>query len=95
MSKFVRSGTVAALVACLGALMPSIAQAADECRNFGAVGSGLSESIATLMAKQGAINVAENRGWTVQGEAKLVSCTKAGIFGTECTARTYACKKPH
>ncbi len=45
------------------------------------------------MAKQGAVNVAENRGWTVQGEAKLVGVQVApGTFGTECTARTRACK---
>lgn len=92
MSKLVRSSVMAAATAALLALAPT-ASSAEECRNFGAVGSGLTESIASLMAKQGAINVAENRGWSVKGEAKLVSCTKAGIFGTECTARSYACKK--
>jgi hypothetical protein len=47
------------------------------------------------MATQGAINLAENRGYTVQGEAKLVSCTAAGTFGNECAATSYACKQPH
>jgi hypothetical protein len=46
------------------------------------------------MAKQGAVNVAENRGWTVQGEAQVVGCKSEGIFGTECTATSRACKKP-
>jgi hypothetical protein len=93
MSKLVQSCIVAAAAACLSALMAS-ASYAEECRNFGAVGSGLNESIATLMAKQGAVNVAEARGYTVEGEAQLVSCQAAGIFGTECTARTRACKRP-
>jgi hypothetical protein len=47
------------------------------------------------MAKQGAINVAENRGWTIKGDAKLVKCVSTGIFGTECTARSYACTTAH
>ena len=81
----------------LAALMPSVsfAAGAKDCRNFRAVGSGLNTSIATLMATQGAINLAENRGYTVQGEAKLVSCTAAGTFGTECAATSYGCKLPH
>jgi hypothetical protein len=74
------------------ALTPA-ASAAEVCKDFAAVGSGLNESIAGFMAKQGAVNVAENRGWTVQGEAKLVKCVAAGTFGTECTARTRACKR--
>lgn len=92
MAKVVRSTVLAAAGAALLALAPT-ASSADECRSFGAVGSGLTESIASLMAKQGAINVAENRGWTVKGEAKLVKCEATGIFGTECTATSYACKK--
>lgn len=94
MSKLVRSSVMAAAVAGLFALTPSAASAAD-CKNFAAVGSGLNTSIATLMAKQGAVNVAEARGYTVQGEAKIVSCASTGIFGTECTATSTACKMPH
>jgi hypothetical protein len=89
MSKLVRSCVVAAALLALS----QAASAAEECRDFAAVGSGLNEAIASLMAKQGAVNVAENRGWTVQGEATLVGCKAEGIFGTECTARTRACKK--
>jgi len=92
MSKFVRSGVAAAAATCLALLIPTVSQA-EECRDFAAVGSGLNESIATLMAKQGAVNVAEGRGYEVKGEAKLVSCAESGIFGTECTARTHACKR--
>ncbi|KAB2943660.1 MAG: hypothetical protein K8F92_13415 [Hyphomicrobium sp.] len=97
MSKLVRSGISVAAVAALVALVSSAASAAEpkDCRSFRAVGSGLNESIASLMATQGAVNLAENRGYTVQGEAKLVSCTSAGIFGTECAATSYACKLPH
>jgi hypothetical protein len=95
MSKL-RSCVLAALAAGLPALAPLAASAATpkDCKAFAAVGSGLSESVATLMAKQGAVNVAEGRGYSVQGEAKLVSCASGGIFGTECTAKTYACKMP-
>jgi hypothetical protein len=96
-----RSCVVAAVAVGLSALAPTIAAAAPDvprgakdCRGFRAVGSGLTESIATLMATQGAVNVASNRGWTVIGEAKLQSCTSAGIFGVECAATSYACKLP-
>lgn len=97
-----RSTVLAAALAGLAALAPTISAAnptpprgATDCRGFRAVGSGLNESIASLMATQGAVNLAENRGYTVQGEAKLISCTSAGIFGTECAATSYACKLPH
>ena len=68
MSKL-RSCVLAAVAAGLFALAPAIAMAAPDvprgakdCRGFRAVGSGLTESIATLMATQGAVNVASNRG---------------------------------
>jgi hypothetical protein len=92
MSRLVRTCILAAAGAGLLALAPA-SLAAEECRDFAAVGSGLTESIATLMAKQGAVNVAENRGWTIQGEAQLVGCKAEGIFGVECTARSRACRK--
>ena len=81
----------------LATLVPSVSFAAEpkDCRHFRAVGSGITTSLATLMATQGAINLAENRGYTVQGEAKLVSCTSAGTFGNECAATSYGCKLPH
>jgi hypothetical protein len=82
------------LAVAFAALVPSVSHAA-ECKDFAAVGSGFNTSIATLMAKQGAVNVAEARGYSVQGEAKLISCSAAGTFGTECKATTHACKMPH
>jgi len=94
MSKLVRSCVLAAASAGLLVLASATSQAAQQCKDFAAVGSGFNEGIAGFMAKQGAVNVAENRGWTVQGDAKLVGCKAAGTFGTECTARTRACKKP-
>jgi hypothetical protein len=93
MSKSVRSSVVLAAAVGFAALLPSLAQAA-ECRAFVAVGSGITESVAQLMAKQGAINLAENRGWTVKGDAKLLKCVHAGTFGNECQAKSYACKLP-
>jgi hypothetical protein len=93
MSKLVRFSVMAAASAGL-LVLASTASVAEECRDFAAVGSGFNESIAGFMALQGAVNVAENRGWTVQGEAKLVGCKAAGSFGTECTAKSHACKKP-
>ena len=94
MKSVVRFCTAAVAVAGLTALMPSPSRA-QECKDFAAVGSGLNESVATLMAKQGAVNVAEARDYEVQGEAKLLKCGDAGIFGTECTARVRACKRTH
>ena len=96
MSISMKSRVLAATLG-LAALVPSATFAADakDCRHFRAVGSGITTSVATLMATQGAVNLAENRGYTIQGEAKLVSCTAAGTFGTECAATSYACKVPH
>jgi len=73
---------------------PAVPAGAKDCRGFRAVGSGLTESIATLMATQGAVNLASNRGFTVIGDAKLEKCTSGGIFGVECSARSYACRLP-
>jgi len=92
MSKLLRSCFAAAAV--MGVLLPAAA-IAEECKDFAAVGSGLTESIASLMALQGAVNVAENRDWQVMGEAKLRGCKEAGIFGVECTAVSHACRKKH
>lgn len=94
MSKLVCSCVMAVAAVGLASLASSPSYAAD-CKGFAAVGSGISTSVATLMAKQGAVNIAEARGYTVQGEAKLISCSSEGIFGTECKASTYACKMPH
>ena len=96
MSISMKAGMLAAALG-LAALVPWASFAADakDCRHFRAVGSGLNQSIASLMATQGAINLAENRGYTVQGEAKLEGCKAAGTFGNECAATSYACKLPH
>jgi hypothetical protein len=96
MSISLRASALAAAVG-LATLVPSASFAADakDCRHFRAVGSGITQSVATLMATQGAINLAENRGYTVQGEAKLEGCKAAGTFGNECAATSYACKLPH
>lgn len=91
MSRLVRTCIATAAVAGLAALTCAPSQAQD-CKDFAAVGSGFNDSIATLMAKQGAVNVAEARGYSVKGEAKLISCSATGTFGTECKARTHACK---
>jgi hypothetical protein len=96
MSKLVRSCVTAVAAVGLAGLASSASYAAAaDCKNFAAVGSGINTSIATLMAKQGAVNVAEARGYHVEGEAKLISCGAAGTFGTECKATTHACKSPH
>ena len=96
MSISLRASALAAAVG-LATLVSSVSFAADakDCRHFRAVGSGVTQSLAELMATQGAINLAENRGYTVQGEAKLEGCKAAGTFGNECAATSYACKLPH
>jgi hypothetical protein len=95
MMKSMRSCVLAAAAAGVAAALVPSASLAEDCKDFAAVGSGLSTGIATLMAKQGAVNVAEARGYSVQGEAKLISCSSEGIFGTECKATTHACKTAH
>jgi len=92
MTGLVRFCAVAVVAAGFASLTASTS-GAEECRTFGAVGSGISVSVATLMAKQGAVNVSEARGFKPQGEAKLISCEAAGIFGTECKASVRACKR--
>ncbi len=96
MSITLKSRGLAAVVA-FAALVPSVSHAAapSDCKTFAAAGSGLNNSIATVMAKQGAINIAEARGYSVQGEAKLISCSSTGIFGTECKASAHGCKSAH
>jgi hypothetical protein len=84
-----------ALVPVIATAAPAVPAGGKDCRGFRAVGSGLTESIASLMATQGAVNLAENRGWTVVGDAKLQGCKATGIFGVECAATSYACKMPH
>jgi hypothetical protein len=51
---------------------------AEECKTFGSVGSGLSKSVATLMAKQGAINIAEARGYKAQGSRLKAQGSRRG-----------------
>jgi hypothetical protein len=84
-----------ALLPAVAMAAPAVPPGAKDCRGFRAVGSGLTESSASLMATQGAINLAENRGFSIIGDAKLQKCTSAGIFGVECAATSYACKLPH
>lgn len=86
---------MSALLPAVAVAAPAVPHGAKDCRGFRAVGSGLTQSIATLMATQGAINLAENRGYTVVGDAKLQSCKDGGIFGVECAATSYACIVPH
>jgi hypothetical protein len=93
MSISMKSRVLAAAVG-LAALVPSVSHAAD-CKTFAAAGSGINTSVATLMAKQGAVNIAEARGYSVQGEAKLISCSATGFFGTECKASAHGCKSAH
>lgn len=96
MFKFLLATAAVSLVALssVASANPAVPRGAKDCRGFRAVGSGLTESIATLMATQGAVNLASNRGYTVIGEAKLQSCTAGGIFGVECAATSYACRLP-
>ena len=49
---------------------PPSCSRARTARHFAAVGSGISTSIATLMAKQGAVNVAEARGYHGAGRGQ-------------------------
>ena len=87
------SAAAAALTAFLAAA-PFPAQAAEECRIFSAAGEHLLADWAPLMAKQGAVNLAEGRGYHVVGEAQVVKCGPGGTWGNECYAKVKACKRP-
>lgn len=73
MTGLVRFSAMAVVATGFAALATTTLRA-EECRTFGAVGSGASKSVATLMATQGAINVSEARGFKSQGEVKRISC---------------------
>lgn len=83
-TKFVMAIAVAAALS-----MASAAQA-KECKKIGAVGSGLTQGLAEIMAKGGVKTLIDSRGMTPVGEPKL-SCKDGGVL-TECHATQTGCK---
>lgn len=67
----------------------AVAEAKD-CKKVGAVGSGLTQGIAEVMAKGGVKTLIDSRGMTPQGEPKL-KCKADGLM-TECHATQTGCK---
>lgn len=93
MKAMLKISAVAAAVAALVASVPSASYAAEDCRMFSAAGEHLLADWAPLMARQGAVNVAEGRGYHVVGEATVVKCGPGGTWGNECYAKVKACKR--
>jgi hypothetical protein len=93
MKPILRISAAATALTALLAAATFPAHAAEECKIFSAAGEHLLADWAPLMAKQGAVNVAEGRGYSVVGEAEVVKCQPGGTWGNECYARVKACKR--
>ncbi len=93
MKSVVRWSAAAVAMAASVSVMPLASHAAEECKTFSAAGEHLMADWAPLMAKQGAINIAEARGYHVVGEAQIVKCGPGGTLGNECYAKVKACKR--
>jgi hypothetical protein len=78
-----------AIVAAAVLSMASAAQA-KECKKVGAVGSGLTQGLAEIMAKGGVKTLIDSRGMTPVGEPKLKCKTDGGL--PECHATQTGCK---
>jgi hypothetical protein len=77
------------LAAGLVSSVTSGAQAAD-CKNFAAVGTGITQDLAKFMAEHGIANVAADKGYTPQGTIAY-KCVN-GAIGIDCHAHQRACK---
>lgn len=93
MKATLRISAAAAIVAALAVSVPSPSFAGQTCKMFSAAGEHLLADWAPLMARQGAINIAEARGYHVVGDAKVVKCGPGGTLGNECYATVKACKR--
>jgi hypothetical protein len=74
----------------LAAAVAFAGPASAECRLYGGVGNGVTESMAKFMAEAAVKNIIENKGLKPTGEIKH-SC-KAAMLGSECVARQQGCK---
>lgn len=78
-----------AIALAAGLSLASGAQA-KECKKVAAAGSGLTQSIAEIMAKGGVKTLIDSRGMTPVG-SPTVKCKDGGML-TECHAQQTACK---
>ena len=78
-----------AVAAAAVMLMASGAQA-KECKKVGAVGSGLTQGLAEVMAKGGVKTLIDSRGMTPVGEPKVKCKSDGGL--PECHATQTGCK---
>lgn len=79
-----------ALAAAAVMALASTAQA-KECKKIAAVGNGLTQGIAEIMAKGGVKTLIDSRGMTPVGEPK-VRCKDGGGVMSECHATQTGCK---
>ncbi len=85
MLKIIRTAVLTAVATALVA-----APASAGCQPVGAVGTGVTEGIAKLMAEAALKNVIEGKGMKPSGEIKM-KC-EAGTLYTECSAHRMGCK---
>jgi hypothetical protein len=81
--------TAATLVVAVG-LAAGATTANAACKNFGAVGTGINESIAKYMADAALKNIRENAGYAKPSSATTYKC-EAGMLATDCHAHQKAC----
>jgi hypothetical protein len=63
---------------------------AAECKNFAAIGTGLTQELAKYLADHGIANVAADKGYTPTGPISY-KCEN-GTIGIDCHAHQKACK---
>ena len=63
---------------------------AAECKNFAAIGTGITQDLAKFMAEHGIANVAADKGYTPHGTISY-KCVN-GMLGIDCHAHQRACK---
>ena len=63
---------------------------AAECKNFAAIGTGITQDLAKFMAEHGIANVAADKGYTPSGTISY-KCVN-GVVGIDCHAHQRACK---
>lgn len=79
-----------AAMACVLIIAATSTASAADCKPFGGVGNGVTESIAKFMADAAVKNIIENKGLKPTGEIKH-TC-KSAMLGSECSARQMGCK---
>jgi hypothetical protein len=77
-------------LAAMGVSGLATGSAHAECKNFAAIGTGITQDLAKFMADHGLQNVAADKGYTLSGTISY-KCVN-GLVGIDCHAHQRACK---